>query len=421
MMPEIFTDFTAFIRQCSLYFSVLFGRWLMISFLVLGIVLILRCSILKNKIFLKGMLWSIFLLVPFAGKLELFYSTVLMCRIFLPWHNICCEYPIIGYCYLFGIVISGVLIFLQHRKMYKHIKNMEQITIDGRKIYISEIPVTPFTMGIFRSKIVIPRIIKDTFEPEKLQTVLLHERTHIRLGHLWFFLIWDILRILLWPNPLFTYCMRYFKEDMEDVCDRITIRNSNIEPYEYGLVLLKSIKLLKAENTAVSAAFIGERDYREIKKRFIKVTEYKPYRKIGTVILSLVCMLFLVGMFMLIKQTSYPKYIEDKGITLTAFENDEWECFLIDDSDTLKNAFYSDDKNVYIDKTAFRSVLREYGINENIKCFYLGFNGYAKLQSIGGSSDMVFVDYGGTETELIIPYVNRKNLFFDYVYKYVLM
>lgn len=49
-------------------------------------------------------------------------------------------------------------------------------------------PVTPSTMGVFRHKIVIPEIILKEYSREELQTILLHEKTHIRLGHLLFYL-----------------------------------------------------------------------------------------------------------------------------------------------------------------------------------------------------------------------------------------
>ncbi len=52
--------------------------------------------------------------------------------------------------------------------------------------------------------------------------------------------------------------MRYLKEDMEDICDRVTIQKGGSTAYEYGQVLLKSVKLLKAEGVEISAAFAGE-------------------------------------------------------------------------------------------------------------------------------------------------------------------
>ena len=417
-MLEIQWDFESFLRflnQCSVYFSIQLGRCVLFSFVVLGIVLVLRCSILKEKIFLKGMLWSVFLLVPFVGKLEFFYNNILMCRLFLWWNNICIKYSVIGYCYLLGMVISGVFIFWQQRKLHRQINSMEQWTIGGKKVYISEMPITPFTIGVFRSKVVVPKLMKDTFETEELQTVLLHEKTHIRLGHLWFYLLWDVLRMVLWLNPLLTYCMGYFKEDMEDICDRVTIQKGSSTSYEYGQILLKSIKLLKAKNMGISATFVGEKDYQELKHRITKVAEYKPYLEIGATILCVACLLFLAGMFTLIREASYPKYIEWMDIGLV---NEAGKYFDLADSDTLKQAFRTDSQYVYIDRSAFQNVLRENGVYEDMDGFWLGFGTYTKLPGIGDTPNGIYVDYSGTETELVIPYVNRENFFFDYIFKY---
>ena len=124
---------------------------------------------------------------------------------------------------------------------------MEKGNICGQRILISEMMTTPFAVGLFRAKIIIPRILLEKFEFEELKLILLHEKIHIRLGHLWFYLLWDIIRILLWPNLFLTLCMKDFKEDMEDICDRITIRRSGGSAYEYGELLIKSIKILREE------------------------------------------------------------------------------------------------------------------------------------------------------------------------------
>ena len=412
-----FESFRWFLDQCSVYFSIQLGRCVLFSFVALGIVLVLRCSILKEKIFLKGMLWSIFLLVPFVGKLELFYNNILMYRLFLWWNNICIKYSVIGYGYLLGVVISGVLIFRQHRKLYRQINRMEQGTIGGKKVYISETPITPFTIGVFHSKVVVPKVMRDTFEVEELQAVLLHEKTHIRLGHLWFYLLWDVLRMLLWLNPLLTYCMRYFKEDMEDICDRVTIKKGSSTAYEYGQVLLKSIKLLKAENMGMSATFVGEKDYQDLKHRFTKVAEYKPYRTLEVAILCMMCLLFLAGMFTLIREASFPKFIESADVGLV---NKAGEYFALAESSTLKQAFRTDSQYVYLDRSAFQDVLLENGVDEDMDGFWLGFGSYTKLPGIGATPNGIYVDYSGTETELVIPYVNRGNFFLEYIFKYIL-
>ncbi len=95
---------------------------------------------------------------------------------------------------------------------------------------------------------------------------------------------------------------------------------------------------------SVYAAFVGEEDYRDLKRRIIKVAEYKPYQQTGAVMLCLMCLLFLTGMVMLVRENSYPKYIERGGV---GFVSETGEYFNLADSDTLKQAFCIDNQYVY--------------------------------------------------------------------------
>ena len=57
---------------------------------------------------------------------------------------------------------------------------------------------------------------------------------------------WDVLRCLLWVNPFLTVCQKQFRADMEDICDRVCIQGSGRTAHEYGMVLLKTLKLLRS-------------------------------------------------------------------------------------------------------------------------------------------------------------------------------
>ena len=65
--------------------------------------------------------------------------------------------------------------------------------------------MTPFVYGIFRPKIIIPKYLIEQEgrtcqqdDLDELSTILLHEKTHIRQGHLILLAIWNIIRILFW-------------------------------------------------------------------------------------------------------------------------------------------------------------------------------------------------------------------------------
>lgn len=397
-----FVNALSILNDCIIYFCIQLGRCVLFSFPALALVLILRAAILRKAVFLRGMVWSIFLIVPFLGKLKLFYENMLMCRMFMWWNNICIEYWQIRYGYLIGMIITASLIIWKHKKLHRLVSHMEKSRIDGQEIYINEMAVTPFTTGLIHTRTAVPKVMLQNFRTEEVNVILLHERTHIRLGHLWYYLLWDMIRVLLWLNPFLTVCRRLFKEDMEDICDRVTIQKSCKTAYEYGMLLLKCVKLLRAENMELSVTFAGEKDYRDTKQRFVRIAGFTPYKKWKAAVFCTCSAAALMVMFLLVKQVSYPCYTEITDIVLM---NDAGKMWMLYDSEELRSAFYPDGQNVHIDRKAMDSILRKYDISENT--FYLSFGGYMKIPGIGGGGSLVYVDYSGENEELIIPYWNR--------------
>ena len=140
---------------------------------------------------------------------------------------------------------------------------MEKRMVDHTVIYVTKTPVTPSTVGVFRPKIIMPEVILKGYDRKDFQTILLHEKTHIRLGHLLFYFLWDILRALLWLNPFLAIGTKYFREDMEEICDWVTIKRSKGRAYAYGQLLLKSMRVLQAESKDFNmyATFTGDKEY----------------------------------------------------------------------------------------------------------------------------------------------------------------
>lgn len=78
-----FTGVLILINDASIYLAILLGQCTMLSFLLLALAAVLRKTVLKRAVFLRGMLWSTFLIVPFMGKLNLFYENRRICNLFM--------------------------------------------------------------------------------------------------------------------------------------------------------------------------------------------------------------------------------------------------------------------------------------------------------------------------------------------------
>lgn len=396
----------------SVYFGIQLGRSVLISYLVVALVLFMRKTVFRKTTFLKGTLWCLFLFLPFIGKMKFFYENRMGARLFLWWHNLCCNESWICGLYILGIVAFGIYIFCQRGKLRQLVSGLTKGRIGDVEIYICEHPITPFATGLFRAKIVLPKVMLEAFSVEELKVILLHEKIHVRIGHLWCYFVWDILRILLWANPLLTVCMKYLRDDMEAICDRVVIQRSSGTAYDYGTLLLKSIQLLGNESIGTLTAFAGEQEYRSIKKRIEQVAHFKPYRTwvAGACMISTI--LVITGLFFGIWKISYPVYMERKDIAVCDMDFQMWQ---IGTQVQLQEAITIDDRYVYINCDSWNAILQEQGIETD--AYYISFGGYMKLPGIGGGGNAIFVDSEEAGERLIIPYHNNDMELFTRIVK----
>ncbi|MCH5251599.1 MAG: M56 family metallopeptidase [Lachnospiraceae bacterium] len=392
-----------FFNVCVMYLAVVLGHCVLISFPVLGIILLLRKLTGRDKCFLRGGLWSLMIPVLFAGRLRFFYETYLGVYLFW-WQGLCIRYSLIAWIYLTGILVMAVVLLRRRLKLKRFVRGLKRVSVSGTDVYLCASAVSPFTTGMLRPRIVMPEKMFTELSEEEWQVVLLHEKVHIRLGHLWIYFFWDVLRMLCWWNPFLTLCGKYLRTDIEDICDRVTIQESGKQSGEYGKVLLKSIQILKKDNRQVglSASLAGETGYRSIHRRFEKIARYAPYRKRGAMGLcaAIVCMVavLVIG----VKVYSYPRYTEFESVTVY---NDTGRKLLVNDSPELRKAIVVEKDNIKISRQALDVILNENHVTE--KRFFIGCGGFYKVPGIGGGVNAVFVDYAEGQGDLTIPYIDN--------------
>lgn len=395
------------------YLVILLGRSVLVSYLVLLLIVLLRRTGFRKTVFAKGMLWCLLFPVLFVGKLRLFYEHPFLTRCFLWWHNFCVTESWFCWIYMAGIVCTSGYLIYRRLRLGILLHGAKKTYIGDTRVYIFSKPVTPFTTGILFPKIVVPEFMQDTYTGEELQMVLLHEKIHIRLGHLWLYLLWDIFCCLLWMNPFLFFSTRFFQEDLEHICDRVAIQKSNGNAYDYGRLLLKSLRRLKEEAQRGTAAFVGEHSYREMKSRIEKVAGFRTYT-IKSILLCLgsLCLLLSGGIAGL-RFASYPVYAESMDITVCSPDLRLWQ---IGKQAELSEAIIIDEKTVTIHREAWEQVLECNGIQEEI--YYISFGGYSKLPGIGGGGNIVTVD-SKMKGDLIISHINNDKLFWNWVIKHL--
>lgn len=415
MTAQLFWDSgIQFFNSCSVYYVVQLVRCVMLSFVVLAFVFILRKTALKNRVFLKGALWSLFIPVLFIGKMRFFYENRIGIKCFSWLTDMCMNHIRICWLYLCGVFLYAALLFYRRRKLKKMVAGMEKRKVDGTVIYVTKTPVTPSTVGVFKPKIIMPEAILKGYDGKEFQTILLHEKTHIRLGHLLFYVLWDILRALLWLNPFLAVGTKYFREDMEEICDWVTIKRSEGKAYAYGQLLLKSMRVLQAESEDFNmyATFAGDKEYQSVRQRVTRIAAYKPYKGIAAVGMLIAVMLCVAVALLWTHNVSYERYNPLDSIVVYDMETG---TELINDGEALREAVSYDENYIYIKAETFQELIKDSTVSSENICFYC--SGYHKLPGIGGGGGFGYLETADFENGILkIEYVKHMDIF-DRIFK----
>jgi len=386
---------------CAVYYTTQLVRCAAFSFMLAGFVLLLRKMFFSEQTFLRGMLWSLFLVIPFLGRLKMFYENEAVLGATWRITAATTSWLWADRIYMAGILAAGICIFGKRLCLRRAVAGMEKVMFKSVRIYVTEMNITPFTVGLVKPKIVLPRVMVENYSGDELEAVVRHEQTHIRLGHLWCGFAWDILRCLLWVNPFLTVIQKYFRADMEDICDRVCIQNSGKAAHEYGAVLLKSLNLLRSGMGDVPPAstYVGEKEFTDMKRRMEKIAGFCPYRKRLCVGMAAGMVLEIVVLLMAVHIHSYARCNESRDILVGRYgaENE----IVSGDTEELSRMISYDDHYVYVDREAFEDFLSRNNAEGDI-CIVFG--GFYKLPGLGGAGEICFYEVGSKDAVVRIPY-----------------
>lgn len=413
---SVWCQICSFLDACALYFTLQLVRCVIFSVMLLCVVMFLRKTLFSKCIFLKGILWSLFLLVPFLGKLKMFYENVFVVKITWWLTESIMENPYIARIYMAGVLIACIYVFGNRIYLSHMVSRFKRSYVCSREVYITDMNITPFAVGLLKPRVVLPKIIQDNYSNEELNIILRHEYMHIKLGHLWCYFLWDILKCLLWLNPLLALCQRQFRMDLEDICDRVCIQNNDKTAQEYGLLLLKSIRLLRTEREGVSSAvtFTGEKDFKEMKRRIKKIANFKSYRKNTCRGMIIIAAVFIFTVFMGIKKSSYDRCSEIDSIIVYSYDVENGNSVILDSSKHLQQIISYDDSYLYIDREAFDKIVYNCGESQEI---FIVFGGYQKLPGIGGNGSTCLYEAGSNDKIIAIPYEKAEDNWMTILFK----
>lgn len=118
----------------------------------------------------------------------------------------------------------------------------------------------PFTTGILRPTIVLPRSARE-WDRERRRVVLLHELAHVRRRDLVLHALARLVRSLHWFNPFVWHLARRLHAESERACDDLVL-GSGIRASRYAEHLLEMARSSPTRAVpAIGLAMVGETDF----------------------------------------------------------------------------------------------------------------------------------------------------------------
>ncbi|MFV0363428.1 MAG: M56 family metallopeptidase [Suipraeoptans sp.] len=235
------------------------------------------------------------------------------------------------YIFFIGTIITAIFIRIGTRKIRRvmkastpcpselHVmerakKNVQLI----QKIEIRQIrfDTSPFVHGIIRPKVYLPYNWESKYSEQELYMVLIHELTHIKQGDLVIRGFCQILRCIMWYNPLIHIALPFLLSDREILCDSKVLNTSQVLKSEYGQMILKEA----VGEKALAMASLKFSSAKGLKHRISTLAKYKfkkPYIAVSTIAFSFFALLSVV-----IISNSSPTHTEP-SLSVYCVEDDE--------------------------------------------------------------------------------------------------
>lgn len=264
------------------------------------------------------------------------------------------------------------------------------------RIFITDNDISPFSGGIFRPYVVMPRIILREWDEESRRLVLCHELTHICSGHVVMLTIFRLLEIYWWINPLIHMCTEMIRDDIEFVCDEQCLAYTKASPGGYGRVMLDMLGIMRSPEPEGTPAFMRKDDFQNMKERLENLRQtgknggnielLRAHRKFG-IWSACAALLFAAAVVL----TSYPRYTIMKELVLY----DEKLNMIDYDSEGLRAAVQVKDGRLIIDEERFGELID--GMEVEGDYVYLSFDTIMKVPGCGGCGNVGMISVNDYE------------------------
>lgn len=141
---------------------------------------------------------------------------------------------------------------------------------------VSKEGFSPSVYGFFRPNIYFPTTLYEELNTQQRSLILQHEEQHIKQGHLWLNLVWDVLVCCLWFNPLLYWSRHAFRHDQELFCDHLVLHNTDHQSHKaYGHALISTVSATHSVSLLCSWKM-----FNHLEERILNIkSNHQPYKK----------------------------------------------------------------------------------------------------------------------------------------------
>ena len=226
--------------------------------------------------YIYAYIWLLPLIGCFAGKWQLFDGSF-----FQGWETffwtIFNEITVLGAAYwiIAGLLcLTHVISRLRLIRRGRRYRTLAWVDIGGqrREVKVSDLMHSPYAVGVIHPYIVLPADFEERYGEQELEMVMLHEMTHIRCHHTFFFKVASFFKCIFWLNPIVHYSAKMFQTDMEIFCDAGVAEKKDRKGY--GKLILKSVIGKEApEHLLQKVTFFFSRN--ECRSRIVLLAGYR--------------------------------------------------------------------------------------------------------------------------------------------------
>ena len=292
------------------------------------------------------------------------------------------------YIYLSGILISILMLIYSIGSVFMLFRKARKIKMEGIRLMIIADDIPAFSFG---RSILISQHDFDT----NSEAIIIHEQSHIRLGHFYDLMLMELVKIIFWFNPLLYRIARDLREIHEFQADNYTL-NKGIDATQYQLLIIQ--KGVGSKRFALANSF----NHCQIKKRIIMMNKSKTSKAKYWKVATFLSIFIILSLSLIACTNGSSKLLNGPGNEISEIKG-TWKLLEYNYSgDTVMHKF-----PVNIERIKFISDNNFCWVNINTSNHQVS-DSAGGTYKLSGENYSEFIEYGGAG---MLSYANNEQKF----------